>query len=916
MIKKTISVFIILAFFSIHHSELANALTERSPRSTVKGLTQEDAETRSEQLDQIHSTIAFSISAEEKEFTGKETLSFHLKRLDLPLTLDFQDGSIVSLAVNDQKLTPNYNGSFITIEPGNLALGENRIEIEFSHRYSAEGTGLHRFKDPEDGRMYLYSFLFPFEANRFYPCFDQPDLKSTFTLTVEAPSDWTVISTARESSVLSLKGQRKLWSFPETARISTYLLSLHAGHYQSWESTAGKIPIRLFSRRSIAKYIDHKAWLETTRNGLAHYQSYFDFPYPFYKYDQIVVPEFNYGAMENAAAVSFSERYIVRGKAAPEDLQPLVDTILHEMAHMWFGDLVTMKWWNGLWLNESFATIMSVMTTESHTEFKSAPEEFYSLMKQWGYIDDQQITTHPVEVLSRDTEQAVTQSDGITYGKGASVLKQLFFYLGEDASREGLRTYFKKHQYGNVTLADFIGALEEASHQDLQEWKTQWLETPGLNTVSPSYECRDGKVRNFSLLQTAPPENPQLRAHRTEVAFFAKSADGQYQLFKSAKATYSGEKTALHELNGLDCPAIVFPNYHDRDYVKWKMDTTTRKNILRGIAPLPETFLRMMAWLTLWDLVRDGELEVQAYGELVIRELAQEKSLKIVDRVLATVVGRQGEVPYNMPRIGDASVIHYLPKSEGKAQDYSADYLGRLETFLWKNIGEAKMDSNFQKRWLDAYTKMARSPVAQSHFTALLENRHKNIPLDQDRRWNIIRQLNRIDATRYGTYLTAEQTQDHSNSGVTMALAAKAIQPDLTVKKNQWKKILSREKDLSFARARAVMSNLLPYDQMDLRKSMLDDYFKELNWVNQAKEPPFQRAYVENLSLALCNELSVKRFTDAIDAGTGLSPVLVQGLKVSRQEDSRCIVNRALAERKLREATVANLIVKPDSPLD
>ncbi len=287
-----------------------------------------------------------------------------------------------------------------------------------------------------------------------FPCFDQPDLKAVYSLKADAPADWRVISTAGEEKT-EVSGARKTWTFAKTQKLSTYVFSVHAGPYHVWTSSAGAIPLRLFARESLAKYVPAGEWLELTRQGLDFYGAYFDLPYPFKKYDQILVPDFNEGAMENVGAVTFGERYVSRSTQTLEEREETADTILHEMAHMWFGDLVTMKWWNGLWLNESFATYMSALAQSRATRYTRSWQSFFAAEKQWAYETDQRATTHPIEGDVADTGHAFADFDGITYGKGASVLKQLAYLLGEEKFRDGVRLYLKEHAYGNAEEKDF-----------------------------------------------------------------------------------------------------------------------------------------------------------------------------------------------------------------------------------------------------------------------------------------------------------------------------------------------------------------------------------------------------------------------------------------------------------------------------
>ncbi|MGH8548721.1 MAG: M1 family metallopeptidase, partial [Methylococcales bacterium] len=390
----------LLAIFSLSHCSMSQpekenpAVVEAPGRPAAKNLSQDVAVDRSGRVEEVRYQLFFKLDGVEKEYRATETLQFDLRDNNQPLTLDFSDGKIVKLQVNGREV-PNfeYNQYFLTLTPAALAVGPNSLMIEFNHSYSSTSAGLYRFKDPEDGRVYLYTDLEPYNANSVFPCFDQPDLKARYAVTAEVPSEWTVISNTREESVTPLDAKRSTWTFPETGPFSTYVFSLHAGEYQAWKSNAERIPLRLFARHSLAKYVDAEEWFRITQQGLQFYQNYFSYPYPFKKYDQLLVPDFNHGAMENVASVTFSERLVQKGKSTRDEREARASVILHEMAHMWFGDLVTMKWWDDLWLNETFATYLSSLASYEATEFKQAWQSFFR-GKQRAYIEDQLVTTH------------------------------------------------------------------------------------------------------------------------------------------------------------------------------------------------------------------------------------------------------------------------------------------------------------------------------------------------------------------------------------------------------------------------------------------------------------------------------------------------------------------------------------------
>lgn len=857
-------------------------------RPIVKGLDRATAKLRGDTIYNVKYNLDIKISADENEFKGHNKITFDLKNNNQNVTIDFQEGAVNSILLNNEIIPIIYNNYFITLPSAFLKVGSNTVTIDYTHSYSNQGFGLHRFKDPEDGLTYVYTHFEPYNANQLFPCFDQPDLKATFILNVEAPKNWTVISSTREVDVIE-KNNLINWSFPESPKMSTYLFSLHAGPYHQWRAQSGDVELRLFSRESLSKFVRSDEWLNVTKQGLSFYQKYFNYPYPFKKYDQVVVPEFNMGAMENVAAVTFSEKYVKRGEPTKVDREHLTNILLHEMAHQWFGDLVTMNWWNDLWLNESFATVMATMALNKATEFKKSWETFYSDDKNWGYTEDQYETTHPIETPVGNTDQAFANFDGITYGKGAAVLKQLFYFIGPESTKKGLHNYFIKHQFSNATLKDFFAALEEASGKNLKNWIQEWIRTAGLNTVKIDYLCDKGKIKNFRFLQSAPANYPTLRTHSTEVGFYNVNKK-KIKLTHTEKVTYQERITNAPQFDGITCPDLVITNLHDYDYVKTKFDAKSLETVQKYISKLPDSFLRIISWMTLWEMVRDADLDVQTYADIVLNNLGAETDPNILDKVLDTVHGSKW---------ADASVLFYYPKNDAEYAKAYTKLLSRFETFFWQNFKKSKPSSDTQKIWFDSFAKIATTLSAQSNLIALLDNRIsvKGFNFDQDRRWSAIKQLNRVNPEIGQKYLDLEKMKDPSSEGILAAIAAKAVQPTATVK-NEWYNNILNSNKLSLNQIQEAMLNLFPYDQIELRKSFFDQFFKDLNTANN-KSNDFQDVFVQ-MYPALCSQESLHLATRYLNNGENLSPVLTKNVKIHYTEDQICVKARELAKEKLK----------------
>ena len=847
-------------------------------RKKVQGISQEYAQVRAQLISDVRYHLNLSIDGKKNFYEGSSTVYFTLTQ-QADLTLDFSNGKVKALEINGQKIkkTP-YNNLFISLSEKYLKKGENEVKVTYSHPYSKNGVGFYRFVDPQDKHVYTYTHFEPYDANQLFPCFDQPDLKAHYTLQVEAPSTWVVVSSAREKKVKKTSHKSKLWQFPETALFSTYLFSLHAGPYKIWNSKAGSIPIRLMARKSLAQYAPIKEWFVITQQGLQFFGKYFNYPYPFKKYDQLLVPDFNMGAMENVAAVTFSERLISRGKMTYKERERLAEVILHEMAHMWFGDLVTMQWWNDLWLNESFATYISYVCMVSATEFKSSWESFYTDIKQWAYWEDQLVTTHPIVAEVPDTQQAFANFDGITYGKGASVLKQLHYYVGLNQFRDGLRHYFKKYAFKNTEMVDFINSLARASNLNLKSWTKSWLNTESLNTVEAIVSYEDGKIKKFELQQTHDEKYPYFRPHKTEMGLYDLVGD-QIKLRKSLPLTYQKHVTEVAELEHEAQPALIYPNHGDYDFVKIKLDDETLKTAQNHLSHIEDSFVRAMFWQSLWDMVRDAEIPPAQYLDLLMENLKNEKEINI-----ATTVTR---------KIRQA--LNYLPEGTGAREKYKGD----VEFYLWNVLERAQPKTDFQKLWFDNYVKAAYSENGLNTLHEILL-RKKIIPgldIDQDRRWGIIIQLHRYNWNQCTVFKKQELKKDPSENGQQMAISAEVIMPAPSVKKKWFDKITHPNGSLSLMRLKHAMSHLFPSEQKKLQEDFVQPYFKSLPTLIKKADNEFLSAYTETLTPSFGTETSVKTLNDFISKNKKLPPIVKKHLLIAHQEDERTLKIRQLSAK-------------------
>jgi aminopeptidase N len=865
-------------------AQCASRASARAPSSEPHKapLTQEHAAWRAQQVSHVAYELALKIGATDPDFSGDVHVRFALVQPVDGLTIDFAAGQVDALTVNGQIIAaPAYNRSTLTLPRASLHAGHNELTVRFRHPYSQTGSGLYRFQDPEDHKTYLYTDFEPFEAHELFPCFDQPDLKATYQVKVEAPADWSVISSTLESSVVQ-QGAHATWNFPQTPAFSTYIFALHAGPYRVWRGQAGQTPLRLFARQSLAKYVQADEWLKITRQGLEFYPRYFGYPYPFAKYDQVIVPDFNAGAMENVAAVTFSEDAVVRGGPTAEQREDAANTILHEMAHMWFGDLVTMHWWNDLWLNESFATYMADLALSEATEYKQSWVSFFANLKHWAYWEDGLVTTHAIEGPVADTDQAKSVFDGISYGKGASVLKQLAYFVGEDKFRAGVQAYFKQHAFGNARREDFVRALAEASGQNLDAWSELWLRQAGTNKMEAHYTCANGRIASFELHQSAPPEHDSLRPHRTVVGLIAESR-GQLVVRKSLPLAYAQAITPVPELRGEPCPLMVYPNVGDQDFAKVRLDPTTLAVTRTRIGALQDPLLRMMFWESLWNMVEDAELPVGEFIDIVQRHLGTERNFKLATKVLEKL---------------HEKVPAYLPRATPTDAAARAETLRKLEDFYLANLRRARPGSDFQKLWFDGYAQLAQSPAALANLAAGLRpgGQVGGFTLDQDRRWTALTQLASFDHPEAEALRVAEQKRDPSAEGHQSAIAVEAARPAAAVKDAWFTKLTAPDSGgLTAAEAKSALGALFPEHQEAARARFAEAYFEQLARMDGVKDNEFVEPFARNLIPALCNTASEQRLQAFLDTHPRLTPVVRRELRIGIQMDERCVRIRARA---------------------
>jgi len=694
---------------------------------------------------------------------------------------------------------------------------------------------------------------------------------------VTAPAHWQIISTTRETAIVEKDGT-KHWDFPVSAKISSYVFAMHAGKYAVWEDTfhgkAGDIPLRLFVRQSLAKYVDTKEWFIPTKQSFAFFNEYFDIAYPFGKYDQVVAPDFNSGAMENVAAVTFAESFISRGDKTTSQRLGLADTIAHEMAHMWFGDLVTMKWWNGLWLNESFASYMAVLALDKASDFDNVWDDFYTGFKQWAYSTDKSVNTHAIELPVATTNDAMTNFDGITYGKGASVLKQVPKFLGEENFRIGVSNYLKKFAYKNTSLDDFIGSLAAAADTDLSQWTQDWLYQAGVNTIEVSYQCQDQLISEFSINQSAPKDYPTLRAQRVNIGLFNYD-DKQMKLSHQMPVTYQGALTKVPAMVGKACPDLVYPNLDDWGYVQVNLDTKSLETLNKHINQFASPSLRLMLWQSLSDSVADAKLSPATFVDFALNNIKGEKDLSVV---------REASGHLSM-------ALHYLNTATRMGiADYSAKRI-EVSDFYYQQLEAAKAGSDIQKMWYSRFVSSARTEQQLTVLSNILDGKinFDGLKVDQDKRWKLVRSLNHREFGNYKQRLIDEISRDKSDKGAKNAILAEVLRPDPAVKAKWFDIIINNPDKLKLATLRYAMWGMFPSDQEALEAPYVERILAQVKVLNEQGQLRMLQSFVGSMVPVSCTVDSHQQLAGLIEEYKDMKPQVLKSVKRKHQEVGRCV---------------------------
>ncbi|RCV53819.1 aminopeptidase N [Marinitenerispora sediminis] len=838
-------------------------------------LTRDEARERARILDVTSYDVELDLTGGDQTFASTTVIRFDSSEPGARTFVDLVAPRVRSVELNGRALDPAE-----VVADGRIALPElaasNELRVVADAAYMRTGEGLHRFVDPVDGNAYLYTQFETADAHRMYACFDQPDLKATFELTVLAPADFEVVSNtapdAVREPVADADRPKARWHFPPTKPLSTYVTALIAGPYHAVRDEHDGIPLGVYCRASLAEHLDADAILEVTKQGFDFYHGLFDLRYPFEKYDQLFVPEFNAGAMENAGAVTFLEDYVFRSRVTDARYERRAETILHEMAHMWFGDLVTMRWWDDLWLNESFATFASVYCQAEATRWQDAWTTFANVEKAWALRQDQLPSTHPIAADIPDMQAVEVNFDGITYAKGASVLKQLVAYVGVDAFFAGVRAYFAEHAWGNTELGDLLRQLEAASGRDLSTWSREWLETAGVNTMRPEFTVgEDGAFTSFAVLQEAAPEHPTLRSHRLAIGLYDRTSDGIVRR-ERVELDVAGERTEVPQLVGHAQPDLVLVNDDDLTFTKIRLDERSLRTVIESIGDIRGSLPRALGFSAAWDMTRDAEMAARDYVSLVISGIGGVTDVSVAQMLLRQAV---------------SALYNYAdPKSRDAGFARLADRLRDLLT-------AAEPGSDLQLVYAQGFADAAVSGEHLSLLQGLLDGAItvEGLAIDTDLRWTLLRRL--VARGQAGeAEIAAELESDPTAAGERSAAGCRAAIPTVEAKALTWDRLRSAEK-MANAEFRATLLGFSEPAHAELLRPYRDRYFALVgeawrNWTGEFAQTFAELAYPGSLI-----EEETLRATDAYIEQERPAPALRRLLIEGRAGVERALRARA-----------------------
>jgi aminopeptidase N len=846
-----------------------------------KNLTRDEARERADLLSVATYDVALDLTTGPTSFRTRSTVAFASSVDGASTFIELIAASVGQITLNGESLDPATHFDGVRVQLPRLRSGPNQLTIDATGVYMNTGEGLHRFVDPVDDEVYLYTQFEVADCRRMFAVFEQPDLKATYAFTVTAPAHWQVVSnepTPEPVATGETEGvPSATWTFAPTPSMSCYITALIAGPYDvvrdEVQTRKGAVPMGILCRKSLTPHLDADNIFDCTKRGFAFYEEEFDYTFPFTKYDQIFTPEYNMGAMENAGAVTFNEKYVFRGKVTEAIIERRALTILHELAHMWFGDLVTMAWWNDLWLNESFAEWASTTCSAEVTQWDTAWTTFSTAEKSWAYRQDQLSSTHPIVADIGDLEDVEVNFDGITYAKGASVLKQLVAYVGREPFTAGLRQYFSKHAWQNTTLADLLGHLEQASGRDLQRWSQLWLETAGVNTLRPELTVDDqGIITSAAITQTAVEAFPTLRPHTLAIGSYDVEGD-QLVRVDRIELDIDGERTEVPQLVGRQRPDLLLVNDDDLAYAKIRLDDPSMATLLAHARGFTSSLPQALVLGAAWDMTRDGEMSARDFCDLVLKALPGESDSTLL-RVL----------------LGQLQSAAHLYVAPAKREEALASITGRLRELA----GSALPGSDAQLQLVSAFTGFAHSATDVSWVRDLLEGRAEldGLAVDTEMRWTLLTALAAAGAADESE-IEAEQQRDNTATGRERAARALATLPTVEAKARAWHEVIETE-GLPNQTVDAIAQGFTHVHEPALLTAYIEKYHSMLTTVWASRTHAIAVSVVQGFyPVVLASRELVDASQSWLDANPGATPALRR--VVSENRDG---VTRALAAQQ------------------
>ena len=811
-------------------------------------LTRQEAAERAELLNVSSYDVRLDLTANTETFPTRSRVLFTAATPGSTTFIDFIGPSVQRIELNGVELDPatHFADSRVLLP---ALEAENELVVEATASYMNTGEGLHRFVDPVDQQVYLYSQFEVADTRRVFPVFEQPDLKATFAFTIVAPTDWEIVSTQPTPTPLLGADDTATWTFEPSPVLPPYVTAVIAGPYGSVSDTLTSrdgrvIPLRLLARRSLMPHLDAANLFDITRRGFAYFEAEFDRAYPFDKYDQIFAPEYNMGAMENVGAVTFNETYVFRGKVTEAHVERRALTVLHELAHMWFGNLVTMRWWDDLWLNESFAEWASTACQAEATDWSDAWTTFATAEKAWAYDQDQRSSTHPVVAPIRDLADVFVNFDGITYAKGASVLKQLVAYVGREAFTTALRSYFDGYAYANTTLADLLAELETASGRPLNEWSAAWLQTTGVNTLraeiteervgpvdadgtdgtDPTADDAKGVMTAVSIRQSAAESHPTLRPHRIVVGLY-DLVDGVLRRREAvAVEVEPAESTEVTALAGARRPDLLLVNDEDLGYAKVRLDSRSLETVLTHPHALVDSLARAVVLGAVWDMTRDAELPARRFVDLVLEVLGDDLDSSLRRTLIA--------------QLTTAARIYVAPEARGVTAEYVADSLMRLAR-------DATPGSDAQLQNITAAALWAHTPAQLAWIRSLLDGSGllAGLDVDTEMRWTLLTSL--VAGGEAGDdEIAAEERRDATATGRERGARARAALPTSTAKAHAWHTAVELD-TLPNSMVEAVAQGFVRVHDPHLLEPFVSRYHGALLGLSASRTPAIVESIVE-----------------------------------------------------------------------